>query len=162
MILSLIVAIGKNGEIGKDNSLLWHLPEDMKNFVKLTKNKTVIMGRKTYDSIGKPLPNRENIVLTRNALFTADGIQVFHNVDSIRKHLVKNNVKEAVVMGGAGVYELFLPLVDTIYLSKVDWEGEADVYMPEIPMNDFEVTESTLHPATDKSPTWEFLELKRK
>jgi dihydrofolate reductase len=133
--VSAIAAISaKNRALGRDNELLWHLPEDLKHFKELTKGHPIIMGRKTYDSIlqylGKPLPNRTSIVLTRGtALMHPDVV----SVNSIGKALVyakELGVKEVFIGGGAAIYELALPHTDRLYLTLVDDEPEADTFFP--------------------------------
>lgn len=127
MSITIVVAIGHNNELGVDNKLLWNIPNDLKHFKKLTTGNTVVMGRKTYESIGKPLPNRKNIVLTRNN----KGIAGCYVVNSVNDVL---NLKEDVfVIGGQQIYELFLPYADTLVITHVDNEyPNADTFFPSI------------------------------
>lgn len=129
-IISLIAAIGRNRELGKDNQLVWHIPEDLKFFQDKTKNHVVIMGRNTYESIGKPLPNRTNIVLSRNIdLKISDCIVV----DSLKRafEVAKEREKEEIfVIGGAKVYAESLPFADKLYLTMIHKTAEADTYFP--------------------------------
>ena len=150
-MFSLIVAIGKNNEIGKNNQLLWHIPEDLKNFKKITTGKTVIMGKNTYESIGKPLPNRVNIVLSRNFLEIGKKIsedrKKYENettklefLDDFQKVIekYKDFPEEVFIIGGGEIYKksLELGIITRIYMSHVDFsDDEADTYFPEI---DFE------------------------
>ena len=150
-MFSLIVAIGKNNEIGKNNQLLWHIPEDLKNFKKITTGKTVIMGKNTYESIGKPLPNRVNIVLSRNFLEIGKKIsedrKKYENettklefFDDFQKVVekYKDFPEEVFIIGGGEIYKksLELGIITRIYMSHVDFsDDEADTYFPEI---DFE------------------------
>ena len=150
-MFSLIVAIGKNNEIGKNNQLLWHIPEDLKNFKKITTGKTVIMGKNTYESIGKPLPNRVNIVLSRNFLEIGKKIsedkKKYENettklefFDDFQKVIekYKDFPEEVFIIGGGEIYKksLELGIITRIYMSHVDFsDDEADTYFPEI---DFE------------------------
>ena len=131
MILSLIAAVGRNNELGKNNSLIWRLDGDLPFFRRMTTGKTVIMGRKTFESLPKALPNRRNIVLTSNEEYEAEGAEVFTDF-----HKVLESVKdeeEVFVIGGGKVYSLFLPFADRIYLTEADAEdSEADVYFPEL------------------------------
>ena len=129
MIISIIAAMDKNRVIGKDNSLPWKLPEDMKRFKKLTSNKPVIMGRKTFESIGKALPNRKNIIITRDKKYKAQGCIVVHSVDEALKAAKEN--EEAMVMGGAQIYKEFLPLANKMYLTFIDKNFEGNAYFPE-------------------------------
>ena len=124
-MLKIIVAIGKNREIGKDNKLLWHLPEDLKHFKNLTKNSTVIMGYNTYLSIGRPLPNRKNIVLCDKVL-NIDGVEVYNNLE---KCLNENN--DAYIIGGQNIYEQTLKYVTELNISYIDKEfKDADTFFP--------------------------------
>ena len=147
-MFSLIVAIGKNNEIGKNNQLLWHIPEDLKNFKKITTGKTVIMGKNTYESIGKPLPNRVNIVLSRNFLEIGKKIsedrKKYENentklelCDNLQKIIdkYKNSEEEIFIIGGGEIYKkaLEIEIVKRIYMSHVDFsDDEADTHFPEI------------------------------
>ncbi len=124
-MLKIIVAIGKNREIGKDNKLLWHLPEDLKHFKNLTKNSTVIMGYNTYLSIGRPLPNRKNIVLCDKVL-NIDGVEVYNNLEECLK---ENN--DAYIIGGQSIYEQTLKYVTELHISYIDKEfKDADTFFP--------------------------------
>ncbi|WP_311695541.1 dihydrofolate reductase [Sneathia sanguinegens] len=124
-MLKIIVAIGKNREIGKDNKLLWHLPEDLKHFKNLTKNSTVIMGYNTYLSIGRPLPNRKNIVLCDKVL-NIKGVEVYNNLE---KCLKENN--DAYIIGGQSIYEQTLKYVTELHISYIDKEfKDADTFFP--------------------------------
>jgi dihydrofolate reductase len=161
MILSMIVAIGKNREIGKNNNLLWHISEDLKNFKSITTGRPIIMGRKTFESLGRPLPKRENIVLTRDESYHPEGTTVFHDIDSMMSYLNQLDNDEAIIIGGGVIYETFLPKIDRLYLTTVDWEGEADTFFPEIPFTEFRITEHIEHKATEKAPAWDFKILER-
>lgn len=140
-MFSIIVAIGNNNEIGKDNKLLWHIPEDLKNFKKITTGKKIIMGRKTFDSIGRPLPNRENIILTRNNDFFKDDklITVYTDIEKLINDY-KENDEEIFVLGGEEIYKQFLnrKVVNRLYISHVDFEDkEADAYFEKIDYNNW-------------------------
>ena len=127
--LSLIAAIGKNNELGINNNLIWHLPSDLKYFRKVTLGKTIIMGRKCFESLPGLLPNRKHIILTNNNDYTVEGAIIFHNVEDILEYL-KNESEECFVIGGALIYELFLPYVKKLYLTEINAESNADVYFP--------------------------------
>jgi len=118
-MISMICAIGKNREIGFNQKLLWNLPEDMRHFVKVTSGHTVIMGEKTYQSIGKPLPNRKNIVVTLDKNFTAIGCDVRYSLEEVLSEF-KNSTEEIFVIGGGTIYRLALPMADKLYLTLVD------------------------------------------
>lgn len=138
MIISIISAIGKNNEIGRANALLWNLPADMKHFKETTSGHTVIMGQKTFESIGKPLPNRRNIVLTRDEDFRKDGIEIVYSTDELFDLLAKTTGKddECFVIGGGQIYKLFMDKADKLYITHVNIEfNDADTYFPAIDEN---------------------------
>jgi dihydrofolate reductase len=127
MSISMILAVANNGVIGNNNTLVWKQKKDMQLFKSLTSGNAIIMGRKTFDSIKKPLPNRTNIVITRNINFEADGVLVFNNLNmAIQK--AKETNKEIFIIGGADIYTQSIPLVDKIYLTKIDASPEGDAY----------------------------------
>ncbi len=128
MILTVIAAVARNGAIGKDNALLWRLPEDLQFFKRTTIGSPIIMGRKTFDSIGKPLPGRRNIVITRNTGWLAAGIEVAHSLEAAL-HLVAD-VPRVFVIGGAQVYAEALPHADELVLTEVGRDFEGDVFFP--------------------------------
>ena len=152
-MFSLIVAVGKNNEIGKNNQLLWHIPEDLKNFKKITAGKTVIMGRNTYESIGRALPNRKNIVLSRNFLeaekkFREDRKKYenettrleFYDVFQKVIEKYKDLTEEVFIIGGGEIYKksLEMGIIKRIYMSHVDFsDNEADAYFPKINLNEW-------------------------
>jgi dihydrofolate reductase len=126
-MLSIIVAMDLNGLIGCKNNLPWHIPEDLKYFKEITKGKTVVMGRKTYESIGRPLPNRENIILTRDKNYFIDNCSVVHN-----KEEINHFNKEVFIIGGSEIFDLFLKDVDRFYITHIDFVFDGDVYFPNI------------------------------
>lgn len=135
MKLSMIVAMAQNRVIGRNNALPWYLPNDLKYFKQTTLGKPVIMGRKTYESIGKPLPGRTNIVITRQADFQAEGVKVVHSVaearDLAESVCLIDGQDEAMIMGGAEIYSLAFEQCDRLYLTEVHAEVEGDAYFPE-------------------------------
>lgn len=138
-MFSIIVAIGKNNEIGKNNKLLWYIPEDLKKFKEITQGKTVVMGRNTFKSIGKILPNRNNIVLSKNLqnINNKKNLEICDDFSKIIKKY-KNSVEEVFIIGGAQVYKkaLELGIVEKLYISHIDFsDDEADTYFPEIDYN---------------------------
>ena len=143
-MFSIIVAIGKNREIGKGNKLLWHIPEDLKNFKEITTGKTVIMGRKTFESIGRPLPNRKNIVLSKNGdkeSFEQKGIKLYQNLENLIADY-KNSEEEIFIIGGEQIYREFMQkgLVRRLYISYIEFSDlEADAYFPEIDYNSWKI-----------------------
>lgn len=130
MTISIIAAVSKNNVIGKAKKLPWHLPADLKHFKEITSGHTVIMGRKTFESIGRPLPNRRNIVVTRNTNLKADGIEVVHSIEQANE-LTKNE-DEIFIIGGAEIYNQSLPSAEKIYLTRVNIDVEGDAYFPEL------------------------------
>ena len=134
MIISFVAAMGRNKAIGKDNSLPWKLPADMKHFKDLTKGKPVIMGRKTYESIGKPLPNRKNIILTRDKNYKSKQCIVVHSVEEALS--AAGSSEEAMVIGGSQVYHKFLPRTNKMYLTIIGADFEGDAYFPDYDKRD--------------------------
>lgn len=130
IMLSILVAASENNAIGKDNQLLWHLPADLKYFKQLTTGHTVIMGRKTYDAIGKPLSNRRNIVITRQPDLIISGCEVVHSLQQAIE--VSKQKQEVFIIGGAEIYHQALSLCNIIYLTRVHHQFEADAYFPKI------------------------------
>lgn len=137
--LALIVAAAENGVIGRNNALPWHLPEDLRYFKRLTMGKPIIMGRKTFASIGKPLPGRTNIVITRNPVFRAEGVKVVSSLAAaleLAQHVaLVDGAEEAVVIGGAEIYRAALPQADRLYLTEVHAVVEGDAVLPDIDWN---------------------------
>ena len=136
-MFSLIVAVGKNNEIGKENKLLWHVPEDLKNFKKITSGKKIVMGRKTFESIGRPLPNRENIVLSKTMKNDDNSVLIFDDFSKLIEKFkdLKDLDEEIIIIGGEKVYKksLELGIVDKMYISYIDFADEkADAYFPKI------------------------------
>lgn len=127
-MISHVVAYGQNREIGKDNDLLWRLPDDLKHFKSITSDGTVVMGRKTFESIGKALPNRRNIVVTSDTSFSADQVEVWHDLDRL---VEMSQQEEWFIIGGATLYEQTMPMTSRIYATEVDASFEADTYYPE-------------------------------
>lgn len=124
-MISLIAAYARGRVIGKDGRLPWRLPDDLRYFRRVTLGHTVVMGRKTFDAIGRPLPGRRNVVLTRGAAFAVPGVEVAHSVDDVVA------LGDIVVIGGASVYALFLPLADRLYITEIDADIAGDTYFPE-------------------------------
>ena len=133
MRLSIVAAIGKHRELGKNNALLWDIPEDMRHFRELTTGHTVLMGQKTYESIGRPLPNRRNIILTIDKSFTAEGCIICYSLEEALAKAREIEPEEAFVIGGGSVYAQALPFAERLYLTLVDGAFEADVFFPEYP-----------------------------
>ena len=152
MKLSIIVATSLNNAIGKDNQLLWHLPADLKFFKTTTMGCPVLMGRKTFQSIGRTLPGRKNIVITRDAQFNNDhlfDIIVEPNLESAITHL--NNEDEIFIIGGGEIYKQSIHLVDTIYRTIVNTTIDGDVYFPNLDVTHFELVWEEKHEADEKN-----------
>ncbi len=143
-MISIIVAMAEDNVIGIENRLPWSLPEDMKWFRRHTLGKTVVMGRSTYESIGKPLPDRRNVIITRDPAFTAPGCVVVHSVDEA---LAAADSGEVMVIGGASVYRQLLPHADRLYLSDVHAHIDGDAWFPAIDRREWRETERHEHPA---------------
>ena len=135
--LSLIVAIGKNNEIGKDNKLLWHIPEDLKFFKELTTGKTILMGSNTFYSLPGLLPNRHHIVLTLDDYEYPKEVEVFKDFNELLENL-KNREEEIFVIGGGMIYKLFIDHVNTMYITEIDKEYEATVFFPKFNKDEWE------------------------
>ncbi len=158
-MLSIIVAIGKNNEIGKKNDLLWNLPADMKHFRDTTRGHTIIMGQKTFESLGigpdgklgKTLPNRRNIVLTQDPTFYREGIEIFHSIEELENKLkTENQNEENFVIGGGMIYKLFIDRVDKLYITHVDASfSDAEVYFPIIEETKWQKIRSEKHSKDD-------------
>ena len=137
MIVSAIVATAKNNVIGKDNNIPWYLPDDLKYFKVKTLDHHIIMGRKSYESIGLPLPKRTNIIVTRNPYFIASNCLVVHTVEEGLKIAQENGEEEAFIIGGAQIYSLSLPYLDRLYLTEIDLDVEGDVHFPQLNMDEW-------------------------
>jgi dihydrofolate reductase len=129
-MISIIVAVAENGVIGSDNRLPWHLPDDLKRFKALSLGKPIVMGRRTFDSIGKPLPGRTNIVISRQAGLVIEGVVVTHSLDAALA--AAGSVPEIVVIGGAEIFRQVLPRTTTIHLTRVHAGVAGDVLFPEL------------------------------
>ena len=131
-MLSTIVAIANNNVIGKDNKLIWHLPEDLKRFKQITTGKNIIMGRKTFESLGRVLPNRKHIILCNDMEMNIDNenVEILDVISKLDKYI--NSEEENFVIGGATIYKLLMPYVNKLYITKINKDFEGDVYFPEI------------------------------
>jgi len=165
MKVSMIVAFGKNYQIGLNNALLWHIPEDLKNFKRLTNGHHILMGRKTFESIGFPLPNRTSVVLSKNG-FSFDGVHTYEEINEALEFCKNNGEEEVFIMGGAQVYKLAFPYVNKLYLSEVDYDDEADAFLEEIDFSNWNLEEEISHEEINendkKTPAWTFKILNRK
>jgi len=160
MNLSIIVAAGRNRVIGINNQLPWHVSADLKYFKATTMGKPIIMGRKTYDSIGKPLPGRKNIVISRNDQLQIDGVECVTSVEQALK--ATEGTDEAMIIGGSQIYSAALQsgLVNRIYLTEVDLAPEGDAWFPEL-SHDWQEIKCERHPSAGDQPAYAFKVLER-
>tara|TARA_B100000965_G_scaffold239960_1_gene201288 strand:+ start:1993 stop:2481 length:489 start_codon:yes stop_codon:yes gene_type:complete len=141
MIISLIVAMDKNNLIGKNNKIPWHIPGELKRFRAITMGKPIIMGRKTFESIGKPLDGRENVVLTNNKSYKQAGVKSYNNISEVISDFT--NYDEIFIIGGSEIYALVLPLAHKLYVTKIDKIYDGDTWFPKIHYNEWKIQEST-------------------
>lgn len=151
-MLSIIVAVAKNNVIGKDNKLIWHLPEDLKRFKKLTTGHTIIMGRKTFESLGRVLPNRKHIVLCNDANLTIEdeNVEVIDDIKLLENYI--NSEEENFVIGGATIYKLLMPYANKMYITKINEEFEGDVYFPQIKEEEWKIIEQQKGIRNEENP----------
>jgi dihydrofolate reductase len=160
MKLSIVVAMAANNVIGRDNELPWHLPADLQHFKQTTMGKPILMGRKTYESIGRPLPGRTNIVITRDGSYTAEGCEVVTSIPAALEAAAGHD--EVMVIGGAELYRQVLPEVETIYLTRIHESVEGDTRFPEIRNTEWHQVERIDHEADDNNPhDYSFIRLDR-
>lgn len=150
-MLSIIVAIAKNNAIGKDNKLLWHLPEDLKRFKRYTTGHNIIMGRKTFESLGRVLPNRHHIILCNDMEMKIDNpdVEVLEDISKLDKYI--NSDEENFVIGGATMYRLLMPYCNKMYITEIDKEFDGDVYFPEIDLKEWKVVEREKGPEDNEN-----------
>jgi len=154
--LAVIVAAADNGVIGRDNGLPWHLPEDLRYFKRVTMGKPIVMGRKTFESIGSPLSGRTNIVISRNPAYSAAGVTPVASLDealSLAEQIARiDDVCEAVVIGGAEIYALALPRADRLYLTRVHTSAEGDANLPPIDWREWREASRVHHSSAGTNP----------
>lgn len=151
MIISLIVAVAENGVIGKNNELPWKLSSDLRRFKYYTKGKAVIMGRKTFESIGQPLSERINIILSKQKDFKPEKTLVFSDLSDAFNFAADNNLEEVFVIGGADIYEQTFDLADRIYLTRVHTQVDGDAHFPEVNMEEWDIVDEEFVPKDDKN-----------
>ncbi len=161
--ITLVVARAKNGVIGKDGAMPWHLPADLKRFKAITVGKPVVMGRKTFESIGKPLPGRHNIVMSRQAGWKADGVTIVPNLAEAvaAAGLDPRTRGDLMIIGGAEIYALALPVATRIEVTEIDAEPEGDTFMPAFDAAHWLEIARTAHPPEDGKPGFAFVTLER-
>ena len=158
--LCLIAALAENRVIGRDNQLPWHLPADLKHFKAKTLGKPIIMGRKTWDSLGRPLPGRLNLVVSRQAGLQLEGAEVFATLDAARERAEawarEQGVEEVMLIGGAQLYEQALPIADRLYLTRVALQPEGDAWFPAFDEAQWHCVERAEQPANEPAPAHRF------
>ena len=147
-MITIIAAAGSNNELGKDNDLVWHLPDDFKRFKKLTTGHHIIMGRKTFQSFPKPLPNRVHIVITRNTNYHPEGAIIVHSMTEALE--LSKDDDQAFIIGGGEIYKLGMKIADKIELTRVNSSFEADTFFPEIPSDDWKLISEEFHLKDEK------------
>jgi dihydrofolate reductase len=145
MTVSAIVAAAQNNVIGNNNDIPWRLSTDLKYFKRTTLNHHVIMGRKTFLSMGRPLPKRTNIVLTRDLMFAGTGLLVAHSIEEALTMAYDNEEEEVFIIGGGEIYRQSMPFWDKVYLTRVQTEAEGDITFPELPAESWELISSEAH-----------------
>ena len=161
MIISCIVALGKNREIGYQNKLLWHIKEDWIHFKKTTMGHTLLMGRKTYESIGKPLPGRKTVILSKNHS-QIDNLDCFSNLEEAIESIQASGETELFIAGGGEIYHQGISVADKLYLSEVDYSGPADTYFPKINHNDWQELSEKKFDSKENQLAWTLRILSRK
>jgi len=162
-MISLLVAMDKNNVIGLNNDLPWHLPRDLKFFKEKTVGKHVIMGSRTYDSIGKPLPNRENTVITKDTDGYPDEVQLVHDMDTLKRWNEKNPDEEFIVIGGGNIFKQILPFSDKMYITLIDEAFEGDTYFPDFNETEWKLINKEKGIKDEKNPyDYYFMEYDRK
>lgn len=167
MKISFVVAMGDNRAIGHEGGMPWHMPADLAYFKRVTMGKPMIMGRKTFESIGRPLPGRDNIVVTRDSSWKASGAIVVHSVEKAlevaKSGATARGVHEITVIGGASLFESMLHQADVLYITELHSSFDADTYFPEINANDWAEVSREKHAADEKNPIdFDFVVLERK
>lgn len=158
--LAMIAALGENDVIGRDNQLPWHLPADLKHFKAMTLGKPVIMGRKTWESLGRPLPGRLNLVVSRTCSESLVGAEVFADLTQAlhraQQWAAQEEADELMLIGGGQLYREAMPLAERLYLTRVGLAPEGDTYFPEIDQGQWRLTSSIDHPATAAQPAYAY------
>ena len=162
-MLSIIVAIANKNVIGKDNKLIWHLPEDLKRFKRLTTNHTIIMGRKTFESLGRVLPNRKHVILCNDMEMKIDNenVEILNDISMLDKYI--KSEEEHFIIGGATIYKLLMPYANKLYVTLIHEEFEGDVYFPEIEEKEWKVIDRENGLRNEENPfDYEYITFERK
>ncbi|OQP03725.1 dihydrofolate reductase [Geobacillus sp. 44B] len=150
-MISHIVAMDQNRVIGKDNRLPWHLPADLAYFKKVTMGHAIVMGRKTFESIGRPLPGRENVIVTRNRSFQPEGCKVLHSIEEVKQFAAKCD-DEVFVIGGAELFRATLPVADRLYITKIEASFPGDTFYPAFNESQWQLVSYTKGIKDEKNP----------
>jgi dihydrofolate reductase len=151
MTISFLLAASENNVIGKDNKLPWHLPNDLKFFKNTTWGMPVIMGRKTFESFGKPLSGRRNIVITRNKDWKAEGVEIAGSIDEAVELAKQSDVKEIFIIGGGEIFKTYFPKADRIYLTRIHHSFDGDAFFPAIDEKEWQLVKEVKCPADEKN-----------
>ncbi len=151
-MLSIIVAIANKNVIGKDNKLIWHLPEDLKHFKEITAGHKIIMGRKTFESLGRILPNRKHVILCNDMEMDIndENVEILDDISKLDKYI--NSDEENFIIGGATIYKLLMPYANKMYITKINQDFEGDVYFPEIKEDEWKEVSSTEGLRNEENP----------
>lgn len=164
--IALIVAAADNNVIGRNNALPWDLPADLAHFKRLTMGKPILMGRKTFESIGRPLPGRTNIVISRDTAYASEGVMVVHSLDEALARAediaLIEGANELMVIGGAEIYRLALPMASRLYITRVHAQVDGDAWLPEIDWADWQESSSDTYPADGSRPAHTFFAYTRR
>ena len=162
-MLSIIVAVAENNVIGKDNKLIWHLPADLKRFKEITTGHTIIMGRKTFESLGRVLPNRKHVILCNDMEMNVEdeNVKILEDISMLDKYI--QDTEEHFIIGGATIYKLLMPKANKIYLTLIHEKFDGDVYFPEISDEEWKIVDRTEGITDEKNPyNYEFITYVRK
>jgi len=151
MIISAIVAVGNNNVIGKDNNMPWHLPADLTYFKKTTLDHHILLGRKNFEAIGRPLPKRTNVIVTRDTDFACSNCVVVHSIEDALHYAWRNEEEEAFIIGGGSIYEQSIEYWDKLYITFIDLEVEGDVFFPDIDWKQWKLISENKHQKDEKN-----------
>ena len=151
MNISCIVAVANNNVIGRDNDIPWYLPADLKYFKKITLNHHILMGRNCYQSIGKPLPKRTNVIITRDPYFIATNCLIAHSINEALEIAYDNGEEEAMIIGGGKIYDQTKELWDTLYITEVDLNVDGDIFFPQLNYDEWKLVSSESHLPDEKN-----------
>jgi len=160
--LTIVAAIGENLELGYRDDLVWKISEDLKNFKKITLGHHLLMGRKTFESIGRPLPGRVTLVLSRSTDLRIPGVQVVASVEQALEYCEKNGVQELMICGGGELYAQIISKAKSLYISHIHATSMADTFFPKISADDWDIKERTDYESSTGHPPWSFIKYQRR